>query len=72
MPFFLACVSLWAITVGETSIPAREGETEFRRIGGYELHQLLGPFRQREEADAATCADVERVFVGRAVLMSFR
>ena len=66
MSFFLACVSFWAITTSDSSVPAAEGH--YRLIGGYELHELQGPFSLREEADAATCADVERVRVGGGVL----
>jgi hypothetical protein len=55
MPFFLACVTFYAITAGG------------RLVGGYVLHQLHGPFSLREEAIGATCTPVERRLSERGI-----
>ena len=56
MSFYLACMIEWIITAGDMAGPG--GEPQVRRVGGYEILQLHGPFRTREEAEAATCTDV--------------
>ena len=67
MPFFVACVSLWAITVGPT-LPPTDGVAEGQLIGGYEIHQLLGPFDLPTETEAVTCDRVQYGQVGGRVL----
>lgn len=49
--------------MGDPSIPAPPGQMGSRLIGGYELHELHGPFPLREAAETATCGGGERVVV---------
>jgi hypothetical protein len=67
MSFFVACVSLWTITVGSAP-PTADGVAESRLIGGYAIHQLLGPFDLPTEVEAVTCDRVQRRRVGGGVL----
>jgi hypothetical protein len=55
MPYFVACMAVWAMTVGN--------EKGFVNMPGYELRQLHGPFARKAEAANVPCEEPGEVRV---------